>query len=177
MKEHQGMGAYVREAWRVFFRGHFAPFMAEFEHNGTTRRELVSEVVGMRVNNMGLGMSSGAAIESDALQLMLFKTPSRFTYLFFFTSLLLRWRWDVPGVELVTARAVDCRPAEAAALAGAWRRYRDARTGIFAQADGELLGGMPVRMSIVPDAFTVLAPKGRFRASAAPLNALIEKTP
>ena len=171
MKEHHGMAAYVREAWRVFFRGHFAPFVAEFEHDGHARRELVSEVVAMRVNNMGLGMSSGAAIERDAFQLMLFTTPSRFTYLLFFTSLLLRWRWDVRGVELVQATAVDCRPAEASALTAAWQRYRGAQTGIFAQADGELLGGMPVRISIVPDAFTVLAPKGRFGSPAPPLNA------
>jgi diacylglycerol kinase family enzyme len=170
MKEHHGMAAYMREALRVFATGHFGPFVAEFEHNGTPRRELVSEVVAMRINNMGFGMSSGAALERDALQLMLFKTPSRFTYLLFFTSLLLRWRWDVRGVELLNATTVDCRSAEAPDLTAAWRRYREAKTAIFSQADGELLGALPVRLSIVRDAFTVLAPPGRFRAPAPPLN-------
>jgi diacylglycerol kinase (ATP) len=171
MKEHHGMAAYMREAIRIFLRGHFGPFVAEFEDNGTTRRELVSEVVAMRINNMGLGMSSGAALERDAFQLMLFRTPSRFTYLLFFSSLLLRWRWDVRGVELVRAAAVDCRPAETSALTASWQRYRDAKTGIFAQADGELLGGLPIRLTVVSDAFTVLAPRGRFRSPAPPLNA------
>jgi diacylglycerol kinase family enzyme len=31
---------------------------------------------------------------------------------------------------------------------------------VFAEADGELLGGLPVRIEIVPDAVTLLIPPG-----------------
>jgi diacylglycerol kinase family enzyme len=31
---------------------------------------------------------------------------------------------------------------------------------VFAEADGELLGGLPVKIEIVPDAVTLLIPPG-----------------
>ena len=61
---------------------------------------------------------------------------------------LLQQRWKTPGVDLVWARDVLCRP-----IAG------DPSGNIYAEADGELLGGLPVRFSTVPKALTLLVPK------------------
>jgi diacylglycerol kinase family enzyme len=49
-------------------------------------------------------------------------------------------------IELLDAVSVECRP-----------RNRS-RTRVFAEADGELLGHLPVRIEIVPDAVTLLIP-------------------
>ena len=51
----------------------------------------------------------------------------------------------MPGVDLVDANEVRC---SAQPQLGA--------RSIYSEADGELLGGLPVRISIVPDAFTLL---------------------
>jgi diacylglycerol kinase family enzyme len=49
-------------------------------------------------------------------------------------------------IELLDAVSVECRDCP-----GSQKR-------VFAEADGELLGRLPVRMEIVPDALTLLVP-------------------
>ena len=39
-------------------------------------------------------------------------------------------------------------------------RNSKAAENIYVEADGELLGRLPITLSVVPDAFTVLVPKG-----------------
>ena len=64
-----------------------------------------------------------------------------------------------PLVELVSATEVSCRPLPPdGALPEAWRRAKLA-SRVYAQADGELLGGLPIRMTMVPDALTLLMPQ------------------
>jgi len=50
-------------------------------------------------------------------------------------------------VELVRARDAVCRPIPG-----------EPYSNIYAEADGELLGGLPVRFSTVPRALTLLVP-------------------
>jgi diacylglycerol kinase family enzyme len=54
-------------------------------------------------------------------------------------------RYAVPGVDLVDANEVICSALP-----------QESTRSIYSEADGELLGGLPVRISIVPDAFTLL---------------------
>jgi diacylglycerol kinase family enzyme len=56
-------------------------------------------------------------------------------------------KWQIPGIELVHASQVGCRSDE-----------RSSR--IFVEADGELLGTLPVKISVVANALTILAPAG-----------------
>jgi diacylglycerol kinase family enzyme len=51
-------------------------------------------------------------------------------------------------IELLDAVSVECRPSNGSLVR------------VFAEADGELLGGLPVRIEIVPDAVTLLIPPG-----------------
>ena len=55
----------------------------------------------------------------------------------------------VPGIELAYADQVTCR-----AIASEKPEY------IYVEADGELLGRLPITLSVVPDSLTVLVPKG-----------------
>ena len=51
-------------------------------------------------------------------------------------------------IELLDAVSVECRPPNGSPMR------------VFAEADGELLGRLPVRIEIVPDAVTLLIPRG-----------------
>jgi len=54
----------------------------------------------------------------------------------------------VPGIELVHADEITCRHASG-----------EKDEDIYVEADGELLGRLPITLSVVPDALTVLVPK------------------
>jgi diacylglycerol kinase family enzyme len=84
------------------------------------------------------------------MHLVMSRTASRAAYLAYVTRGLLRQKWTIPGIDLVHSSEVSCQylpnPADTAP-----------RQKIYAQADGELLGTLPVEMTIVPDALTLLA--------------------
>jgi diacylglycerol kinase family enzyme len=63
---------------------------------------------------------------------------------------LLRQKWTIPGIDLVHSSKVSCQYLPNPANARPSQK-------IYAQADGELLGTLPVEMTIVPDALTLLA--------------------
>jgi diacylglycerol kinase family enzyme len=55
----------------------------------------------------------------------------------------------VPGIVLAYAGQVQCRSVPG-----------EKPENIYVEADGELLGRLPITLSMVPDALTVLVPKG-----------------
>jgi diacylglycerol kinase family enzyme len=57
----------------------------------------------------------------------------------------------VPGIELVDSLEASCHALDPAAT----------EPSIFVEADGELLGTLPVKISIVPNALTLLIPEWR----------------
>jgi diacylglycerol kinase family enzyme len=54
----------------------------------------------------------------------------------------------VPGIVLEYADEVTCRPIAS-----------ERPENIYVEADGELLGRLPITLSMVPDALTVLVPE------------------
>ena len=75
------------------------------------------------------------------------------------TAAALGRAWKTHSVELVFTDQAVCTPlAQDAELPQAWR---DARVGtrLYAEADGELAGGLPVKLSMEPDALTLLMPR------------------
>jgi diacylglycerol kinase family enzyme len=75
-----------------------------------------------------------------------FKTRSRFRYFRFLISVVFGQQQFSGDIELLDAVSVECRPR------------KGSLTHVFAEADGELLGDLPVRLEIVPDAVTLLIP-------------------
>jgi hypothetical protein len=62
-------------------------------------------------------------------------------------------------VELVRVREITChelRPEEA--LPEGWKGVRQGSGEIFAEADGELLGSLPVKIQVVPATLSLLRP-------------------
>jgi len=58
---------------------------------------------------------------------------------------LLGWRRKIDGIDLVSASEITCQlPADG--------------DRVYVEADGELLGRLPVRMTMQPDALSLVVP-------------------
>jgi diacylglycerol kinase family enzyme len=64
----------------------------------------------------------------------------------FILAVLFRRQTFTNKIEVLNAVTVDCRARE------------DATSQVFVEADGELLGTLPARIAIVPQALTLLIP-------------------
>jgi diacylglycerol kinase (ATP) len=152
-KQRQGMAAYYGEALHLFLTHRFQRFEVEWkDREGEAHRVGVTQIMAVRLRQFGgilRWLAPDAALGSDDLQLVLFRTASRISYCLYLLRALLEQRWQTPGVDLVCAREAVCRP-----IAG------ESPSNIYAEADGELLGGLPVRFSTVPKALTLLVPPG-----------------
>jgi diacylglycerol kinase family enzyme len=91
-------------------------------------------------------LAPGATLHNDGLRLVAFKTRSRLRYLRFLIAVLFARQTFTGAIELLDAVSVECRAGEGSTA------------HVFAEADGELLGALPVRIEIVPQALTLLIP-------------------
>lgn len=147
-KRHLGMAAYYAKATRLWLTHKMERFVIELE--GDSRQAEVSQLLAVRIRHFGgvlRELAPGASLDRDDLRLVLFHTRSRTAYLGYVLRGLLGAKWQIPGIELVHALRVNCR-----SVGGSSR--------IFLEADGELLGTLPLEISVVPDALTILAPTG-----------------
>jgi diacylglycerol kinase family enzyme len=153
LKRRLGYVLYVIEAFRVWATHDFPLFKAAFveRESAQPRVEEISELLAVRIRNFGgvlNHMVPGATLHKNGLRLVAFKTRSRFRYFTFLIGVVLGRQTFSGDIELLDAVSVECRPGNGSS------------TRVFAEADGELLGGLPVRLEIVPDAVTILVPPG-----------------
>ena len=151
-KRRHGMAAYYAKATQLWMTHSFPAFEAEF-HDKTTgrnRTEIVTELLAIRITDFGgilRRMAPRAALDRDDLELVLFKTRSRLSYLRYVTANIVGRRARVPDIEFVASDSVQCRPLP------------ETVETVHAEADGEDLGVLPSRISIVPEAFNLLVPR------------------
>ena len=154
-KQRWGMAAYVGESLRQWVVQKFSPFRVDWldSDSGQRRSAVVTQLLAVRIRNFGgvlKELAPGADLNHDQLRLVLFKTASRARYLRFATGRLIGRDWTDPNIELVNATDIGCSPHEVSDRP---------RPTIHAEADGELLGRIPVKMNIIPKAFNLLIPK------------------
>jgi diacylglycerol kinase (ATP) len=154
-KRQLGMAAYYAKAWRLWLTYRMRHFSAEYIVAGTDERRSaqVTELMAVRIRNFGgvlREFAPGASLDRDDLRLIVCRTAGRTAYLAYVTRALLRQKWSIPGIDLVYSNKVSCQYLPESANAGLHQK-------IYAEADGELLGTLPVEMTIVPDALTLLA--------------------
>jgi diacylglycerol kinase (ATP) len=160
-----GMAAYLAGGARLMLTHPFAPFRVEFTEAQTGRRreELVAYFLLARVANFGKifkGVAPGAAFTRDDATLILFKTRRRMAYMHFATAVLLGSRWNIPGVETVQVSELRAQPLSADEPVPPEWQYNSANNPLLrAEVDGEVVGSLPVRSTIVPSALTVLFPR------------------
>jgi YegS/Rv2252/BmrU family lipid kinase len=154
VKSRLGMAAYYAKAIGLWLTHEMKAFAVEFEEKASqqARQAEVSELLAVRIRDFGgvlRELAPGASLERDDLRLVLFRTSSRLAYLRYIVRGLVGVQWQVDGIELVHGSKIDCR-----ALGDPAPGSR-----IFVEADGELLGTLPVAISIVPDALALLVPE------------------
>ncbi len=154
-KQQLGMAAYYAKAWRLWLTYRMRHFSAEYIVAGTDefRSAQVTELMAVRIRNFGgvlQEFAPGASLDRDDLRLIVCRTAGRPAYLAYVTRAVLRQKWSIPGIDLVYSSKVSCQYLPAPANAASHQK-------IYAEADGELLGTLPVEMTIVPNALTLLA--------------------
>jgi diacylglycerol kinase (ATP) len=148
-KRHLGMAAYYAKATRLWLTHKMEKFVVELEGESSRSTE-VSQLLAVRIRYFGgvlRELAPGASLDREDLRLVMFHTRSRAAYLGYILRGLLGVNWQIPGIELLHASGVNCRST-------------GEESRIFVEADGELLGTLPVEISVVPDALTILAPVG-----------------
>jgi YegS/Rv2252/BmrU family lipid kinase len=154
IKDRAGMMAYYSKATHLWLTHRMRYFEAEFSSNGGgMRREArLSEMLAVRINQFGgvlRELAPGASLARNDLRLVLCRTGNRALYLAYVFRGILGMSSGVPGIVLEYADEVTCRPIAS-----------ERPENIYVEADGELLGRLPITLSMVPDALTVLVPNG-----------------
>src|SRR5438105_3218796 len=152
-KEQLGMLAYYVAGIRLGLLHALPWFEMEFTDtvSGERRRECAAQVLASRVSDYGQVLrrvTPEAGLHRDDLQLLLFKSRSRLRLWRYLFSACTRRAWNFPEVELAHATEILCKA-----------RAMPSASKIYAEADGEALGGLPVRISVAPQALTVLFPR------------------
>jgi diacylglycerol kinase family enzyme len=147
-KKKFGVFAYNVEMFRLAFFHPYQPLEVEYveSHSGEKRTVSSFAVAAVRITEFpGLmgKFAKGAELGRDDLRLVLTRTKNRVMHSAYFARILLGQSGPVPGIELVHAREVVCRPMNGS-------------SAVYAQADGEFLGGLPVKISVVPGAFRLM---------------------
>ena len=154
IKDRMGMMAYYTKATHLWLTHRMRYFEAEFSSNGggPVREARLSEMLAVRINFFGgvlRELAPGASLGRNDLRLVLCRTGNRALYLAYVFRGLLGMSRGVPGIELAYADQVTCKN-----VAG------EKPENIYVEADGELLGRLPITLSMAKDAVTVLVPKG-----------------
>lgn len=153
-KQHFGLFGYLLKAAQMFFTHHFSAFHAEFvdRETGKMRRVKTVSVMAVRITNFGnvlRKLAPGAALDRDDLRIIILKRPARLSFLMHILAALIGHRGRIPGIEFVSTGEVHCTSLPTN------------QKIVRAEADGEHLGDLPVRISIEPNAFTLLVPAER----------------
>jgi diacylglycerol kinase (ATP) len=157
-KQRMGRGAYYTEAASLWFTYPMTRFAAEFVPTGTDalQRAEVTELLSVRIRNFGGAaheIAPGASLDRADMRLIVCRTASRFSYLRYVARCLLRQNWSIPEIDLIHATSATCDY-----LPEAEHKKGAEQTKIYVEADGELVGTLPVEMTVIPNALTLLAP-------------------
>ena len=150
-KRRLGMASYYAKATYLWLTDKMETFDVELAPEGTDPRRKfsdVSQLLAVRIRNFGgvlRELAPGASLERDDLCVVLFRTRSRTKYLAYIVRGLLGAKWRISGVELCNVVGLQCDQAT-----------NPQGSRVFVEADGELLGTLPARISIVPNALNLL---------------------
>jgi len=153
LKRKLGYLLYLFEGVRVWASFGFPLFECECVDSATGDRRLLqaSQLLAVRIRDFGgvlHRMAPGATVHGNDLCLVAFKTRRRLAYFRFMISVMLGRQTFSGSVELLNAKSVKCRPLNGSSNL------------TLVEADGEVLGRLPVELKIAQDALTLLIPSG-----------------
>jgi YegS/Rv2252/BmrU family lipid kinase len=153
LKRRLGYVLYLMEAFRIWATSSFPLFEAELPSNGNGGGRVVevSQLLAVRVRSFGgvlRTLAPGASLRNGSLSMVAFKTQSRLHYLSFLLAVIAGRHTFNRDVELMDSPSIECRARNGSA------------DHLFVEADGEVLGSLPVRLEVVPHSLTLLIPPG-----------------
>lgn len=151
LKRRFGYLVYLIEGFRIWATDPFPPFETAFTVNGSgvKRVEAVSQLLAVRVRSFGgvlRELAPGATLHNSNLHLVAFKTRDRMRWLTFLLAVIAGRHTFSREIEHVDAHEVECRA------------HKGSQAKLFVEADGEVLGSLPVKIEAVPQALTLLIP-------------------
>jgi diacylglycerol kinase family enzyme len=150
LKNRSGMTAYYLKAWQLWATHRMRHFEVEYSNGtGLRQRALLTELLAVRIRFFGnilRELVPGASLDCNDLRAVMCRSASRNAYLQYVAGALLGWRRKIAGIDLVTCSEIVCQlpPVDAGS--------------VYVEADGELLGRLPARISMVPDALSLVVP-------------------
>lgn len=153
LKRRLGYVLYLIEAFRIWATSSFPLFEAQLpmNGNGAARVVEVSQLLAVRVRSFGgvlRTLAPGASLRNGSLSMLAFKTRSRLRYMSFLLAVIAGRHTFNRAVELMDSPSIECR-----ARVGSAEK-------LFVEADGEVLGYLPVRLEVAPHSLTLLIPPG-----------------
>ena len=152
VKHRLGYAAYYLKAAQIWLTHDYPLYEIEFTSGDRVRHERVTQLLAVRIGNMGglvRRLAPGAGLDRPDLRLVLFKRRSRLPILLHMLNAVTGVTIPLPGVELVNADRVVCRPLETAGPAPVIRT----------EADGEVLGRLPVTLEMTRQTVNLLMPR------------------
>ncbi len=151
LKKQAGMAAYYMKAWHLWARHRMRKFEVEYDDGSARQQAILTELLAVRIRFFGNVLRElvpGADLNRPDLRTVMCRTASRSAYLRYVTGALLGRRQNIAGIDMVSCSEITCRLPE---KGGDQER-------VYVQADGELLGRLPARMSMVADALSLVVP-------------------
>lgn len=157
LKNSSGMAAYYLKAWQLWATYNMRRFEVDYTAgNGDRHHASLTELLAVRIRFFGNVLRElvpGASLDCGEVRAVMCRTASRNAYLQYVTGALLGRHWNVKGIDVLSCSEIICRlPAEGDGHpAGSSQR-------VYVEADGELLGRLPARLTMVPDALSLVVP-------------------
>src|SRR5208282_2201298 len=156
LKNHGGMAAYYWKAWQLWATYRMRRFEVEYSNgSGHKQQALLTELLAVRIRYFGnilRELVPGAHLDHPELRAVMCRTDSRNAYLRYVAATLLGWRErKIDGIDLVSCSELTCRVPE----------QSDAAERVYVEADGELIGRLPARMTMQADALSLVVPANK----------------
>lgn len=161
LKKKAGMAAYYLKAWNLWATHRMRRFEVEYVNgSGPKRQAALTELLAVRIRFFGnilRELVPGAHLDCPDLRAVMCRTDSRTAYLRYVTGALLGRRWNIAGIDLVSCSEIVCQLPEASRGDGDGK----GNDRVYVEADGELLGRLPVRMTMLADALSLVVPAAK----------------
>lgn len=149
LKKQAGMAAYYLKAWNLWATHRMRKFEVEYTNgSGGRHQATLTELLAVRIRFFGnilRELVPGASLDHPHLRAVMCRTDSRNAYLRYVAGALLGRNRAIDGIDVVSASEITCRtPANG--------------DRVYVEADGELLGRLPVRMTMQSDALSLVVP-------------------
>jgi diacylglycerol kinase family enzyme len=161
----RGMTAYYLKAWQLWATHRMRKFEVEYANgSGLRQHALLTELLAVRIRFFGnilRELVPGASLDCRDLRTVMCRTASRNAYLQYVAGALLGRQWNINGIDVVSCSEIVCRLPEKSAdhsHDGPSHGHSHKEDRVYVEADGELLGRLPARMTMVHDALSLVVP-------------------